>query len=70
MATCDGCGDSVAGFCMEECEDCDTVYCEDNGCDQDFQNCNGCGGNLCGGCGKYWRDEIYCDECYVFPHDE
>ena len=68
---CDGCGEVVAGFTLVECEDCDTVYCIDNECVENYFNeCNGCSGNLCGECGKCWRGELYCDECYVFPHDD
>ena len=67
---CDGCGEVFAGFVLVECEDCDTVYCIDNGCvEACFNECEGCDGYLCYDCGKHWRGDLYCDDCYVFPHD-
>ena len=68
---CDGCEEVVAGFVLEECEDCDKAYCEDNGCQEDyFRVCDGCSGYLCSECGGCWRGKLYCDECYAFPHDD
>ena len=66
---CDCCERVVARFTLEECEDCDTVYCIDE-CVDEFNECYGCGGYLCCECGKHWRGELYCNECYVFPHDD
>ena len=67
---CDGCGEVFAGFVLVECEDCDTVYCIDNGCvEACFNECEGCDGYLCYDCGKHWRGDLYCEDCYVFPHD-
>ena len=68
MAECDNCGANRANFTLEECEDCETRYCED--CVDNFSECNGCGGHLCDEHGKFWRNEEYCDDCYVFPHGD
>ena len=64
---CDDCAEINANFVLNECEDCDTVYCGD--CVDNFYECCGCGGYVCCRCVNSWRGDEYCDDCYVFPHD-
>ena len=42
MAECDNCGANRANFTLEECEDCETRYCED--CVDNFSECMDVGG--------------------------
>jgi len=64
---CDDCGEKNADFVLNECEDCDTTYCDD--CVDNFYECRGCGGYICCRCVNSWRGDEYCHECYVFPHN-
>ncbi len=66
---CDCCGEINARFVLNECEDCNTVYCDNEECIECFYVCCGCGGYVCSDCVKWWRGDGYCDDCYVFPHN-